>query len=64
MVANLSLLLKVAARQRTGRYVVAQCCHYQCSVAAVLENAVYDCFRPEIPHDRNYPELPYTGDAS
>ena len=51
MVANLSLLLKVAARQRTGRYVVAQCCHYQCSVAAVLENAVYDCFRPEIPHD-------------
>ena len=23
------------------RYVVAQCCHYQCSVTAVLENVVF-----------------------
>ena len=47
------------------RYVVVQCCRYQRSVAAVLENVV---FRSEqlllvrvtiIPHDRNYSGLPY-----
>ena len=45
---KLSLLLKVAAGERTGnkhhfaiRYVVAQSCHYQRSVAAVLINVVF-----------------------
>ena len=45
---KLSLLLKVAGGQRSGskhhftiRYVVAQCCRYQRSVAVVLKNVVF-----------------------
>ena len=46
------------------RYVAAQCCHYQHSVAAVLENVVFCSERLFRSSDQKYhvklPRIPYT----